>query len=409
MSQFALPFASTLSMPRLRTLLLLLLLPAHTLLAQQPWVRHTIDDSSQGADGVRPADVNGDGRLDLCVGWEEGGIVRVYLHPGPGQVTSPWPAVTVGKVKSPEDAVFVDVNDDGAIDVVSACEGKQRTIFMHLAPSDPSAYLDPQAWQTQPLTSSKQQAQWMFVLPWLGEEGEKLRLIAGSKGPDAAIGQFARPSEAPATSNFVWTKLADAGWIMSLIAEDVDSDGQKDLVYSDRKGSRRGVYWLNLTSRETGEARLIGGSDREVMFADVADIDGDNRRDVMAATRDGGLLVFRRTGEAPKFETIEIHLPERTGTGKSVKGADIDLDGSIDLVFSCENAQKKHGVMWLSRRPGQSLENSVWSSHPISGDQQGIKFDLLQLIDLDEDGDLDVLTCEERDNLGVIWYENPTR
>jgi hypothetical protein len=24
-------------------------------------------------------------------------------------------------------------------------------------------------------------------------------------------------------------------------------------------------------------------------------------------------------------------------------------------------------------------------------------------------GDLDVITCEERDQLGVVWYENPTR
>ena len=29
------------------------------------------------------------------------------------------------------------------------------------------------------------------------------------------------------------------------------------------------------------------------------------------------------------------------------------------------------------------------------------------LADLDGDGDLDVLTCEEVGNLGVIWYENP--
>ena len=45
---------------------------------------------------------------------------------------------------------------------------------------------------------------------------------------------------------------------------------------------------------------------------------------------------------------------------------------------------------------------------PIS-DLQGSKFDLLQLMDVDQDGDLDVITCEERDNLGLVWYENPTR
>ncbi len=39
---------------------------------------------------------------------------------------------------------------------------------------------------------------------------------------------------------------------------------------------------------------------------------------------------------------------------------------------------------------------------------EGSKFDLIQAVNLDGDGDLDLLTCEERDNLGVFWYENPT-
>ncbi|CAN5363685.1 hypothetical protein BH23VER1_BH23VER1_20710 [soil metagenome] len=29
------------------------------------------------------------------------------------------------------------------------------------------------------------------------------------------------------------------------------------------------------------------------------------------------------------------------------------------------------------------------------------------MVDLDEDGDLDLMTCEEVHHLGVIWYENP--
>ena len=62
--------------------------------------------------------------------------------------------------------------------------------------------------------------------------------------------------------------------------------------------------------------------------------------------------------------------------------------------------------MWMSYR--EAVTEPSWDAHEISG-PEGSKFDLVQLLDLDEDGDLDVLTCEERDNLGVIWYENPTR
>ena len=70
--------------------------------AAQPWARHTIDAASKkefrlGADGVRLADVNGDGLLDIVTGWEEGGAIRVCVNPGPKKVRETWPAVTVGR------------------------------------------------------------------------------------------------------------------------------------------------------------------------------------------------------------------------------------------------------------------------------------------------------------------------
>ena len=86
---------------------------------------------------------------------------------------------------------------------------------------------------------------------------------------------------------------------------------------------------------------------------------------------------------------------------------DIDLDGQPDLVFTCEQAsQDKSGCMWLSYRDAPT--DPVWDAHDISG-PEGLKYDLVQLLDLDADGDLDVLTCEEAENLGVFWYENPVR
>ena len=63
-------------------------------------------------------------------------------------------------------------------------------------------------------------------------------------------------------------------------------------------------------------------------------------------------------------------------------------------------------MMWMSNKTSP-LEPG-WSGHPISG-PKGTKYDLVELIDLDGDGDLDVLTCEEVENLGVFWYENPLR
>ena len=367
------------------------------------WKRHAIDSTSRGADGVRPMDVNNDGRPDLCTGWEEGGVIRVYLHPGKDDVTGPWPKVTVGKVASPEDAVFVDLNLDGAIDVVSACEGKQRELFVHWAPTSPADYLNEMAWRTEPLPGSHPTSMWMFSLPWPKADHSGIDLISGAKGNGAAIGRLV---QAENTQRWNWQPIVDAGWIMSLEAEDINGDGKADLVYSDRKGKTRGVFWIDMANPDKpGKPQLIGGANQEVMFLDVADFDADGKKDVVVAMRSEGILVMRRTSDEPMFEPIRIPLPPNTGGGKSVRIGDIDSNGTPDLVFSCEHSENKHGVMWLSR----SENSDEWTPHQISGDKDGIKFDLLQLIDLDEDGDLDVLTCEERDNLGVIWYENPLR
>src|SRR5688572_25139842 len=121
---------------------------------QRPWSRHIIDNALKGADGVRLVDVNGDGKLDVATGWEEGGGIRVCINPGAAKVKAKWPAVTVGKVGSPEDAVLVDVDGDGNVDVVSSCEGRTRAIYFHLSPGR-EKILDEAAWTTARLPASE--------------------------------------------------------------------------------------------------------------------------------------------------------------------------------------------------------------------------------------------------------------
>jgi len=381
-------------------------------MAAEPWARHTIDGSSRGADGVRLRDVNGDGLPDATTGWEEGGLVRVYLHPGAKRVREPWPAVTVGKVRSPEDAVLVDLDGDGAVDVVSSCEGGNRTMYVHWAPRDPQRYLEPDAWQTEPMGATAGKQAWMFCLPLAIDGRHGIDLIAGSKAKGASVGWLEAPEDARRLDRWRWHALYDAGWIMSLEAADVDGDGDRDVVASDRKGKSRGVLWLeNPGANKAGEdwtVHRVGGDDREVMFLDVADLDQDGNTDILAMTIGHGVTWFRRKpGEQVRFEPHTIEHPPGTGRGKSVRAADVDLDGQNDLVISCETSTPpKAGLVWMSCREAPSERQ--WKTHPLSG-PEGVKFDLVQLFDLDADGDLDVLTCEERANLGVIWYENPAK
>jgi hypothetical protein len=217
--------------------------------AAESWKRHTIDDSSRGADGVRTADVNGDGLTDLVTGWEEGGVIRVYLNPGPKKSHDRWPAVTIGKVRSPEDAVFVDLDGDGRIDVVSSCEGRERSLFVHWAPKDRSKYLDESAWKTEPLPASAGKAMWMFCVPVQVDGKRGADLVAGSKGKDAGVGWFEFPDDPRNLAAWKWRPIYTGGWIMSLFEIDMDSDGDPDVVITDRKGKNSGCRWLENPGR----------------------------------------------------------------------------------------------------------------------------------------------------------------
>ena len=116
------------------------LLPEHaesqTVAGRSPWKCHIIDGTSRGADGVKLADVNRDGLMDITTGWEETGLTRVYLNPGPTKAKSKWPFVTTGETRSVEDAVFVDLDEDGSVDVVSCCEGNTQSVFVQWAPKN---------------------------------------------------------------------------------------------------------------------------------------------------------------------------------------------------------------------------------------------------------------------------------
>lgn len=402
-------------MLKLLTVLFSWLLLFPHLCAGEVWKRHTIDATSRGADGARLMDVNGDGRTDLVTPWEEGGLIRVYLHPGSEKVSRPWPSVTVGRVRSPEDAVFVDLDKDGNVDVVSCCEGTQRCVFVHWAPASSDDYLDPSLWKTEPIPCTAGKQMWMFAVSLQIDGKGGVDLILGSKGDGGSISWLQSPQQPRDLDAWKLHRVIDAGWIMSLRLVDMNADHKLDLLLSDRRGLARGVKWLEIPKKPVSDAwpeHRIGGAGNEVMFLDIDDLDGDREHEVIVATHQTKMLVFSQrflNGKpTDKWSAQEIPNPNALPNGKGVVVGDVDLDGRNDIVHTTEPGgdQSLSGVSWLKQNRNDG--RVTWTTFDISG-PAGIKFDLVRLADLDQDGDLDVITCEERHNLGVIWYENPTR
>ena len=386
-------------------------------LSPKAWIRHTIDSSSSGADGAKLADINQDGHPDIATGWEEGSITKLYVHPGPDKVTQAWPAVTVGETPHVEDAVFADMDDDGRLDIVSCTENVSRKIVIHLSPE--AELLNPQKWQQLVLPASEGRMMWMYAEPLQVDGRYGVDLVAAGKGEGAALGWFEAPETAGDWEAWKWHPISPVGWIMSIMLRDMDYDGDTDVVISDRRGPQQACRWLEnpgsaANQKRTWKNHVIGGEGKEFMFMTMADMDGDGTEEVVAAERtDQTISIYQRQNKAgTQWKEQMIVLPQFTGRAKSVAVGDMNGDGVADLVHSTNTeGLDKVGLTWVDGRslndPSDAIFQSISGVHPA-------KFDKVELIDLDEDGDLDVLTCEENygadsNGLGVIWYENPQK
>lgn len=373
---------------------------------------HTIDNRSLGADGTKVFDANGDGRLDIVCGWEQGNITRVYLQPA--ALDQPWPFV---ELPSPEveDALLADLDGDGATDVVTFSEGDHRRITIHWAPSSADAYLQADAWTHADIACTLGLTQWMFGQAMDVDGTYGLDLVVGAKNEGALLGWLEAPANPRDMSAWRLHPISPVGWIMSIELMDMDGDGQTDLLISDRKGPGRGVKWYRHPGKEAaarGEAwteQLIGLTQGNPMFLGASQEGG--RWHIWVPNHRDSLLQFRqRNAAATDWATASWPFPEGSGRiGKSAALGDLNQDGYLDVITTYEGAAHLQGVMASLGNEQGSFQRHV----PVSG-LEGIKYDFARLIDMDADGDLDVLTSEENDNarggqggLGVVWYENP--
>ena len=336
------------------------------------------------------------------------------------QAAPVWKVITAGKSPDAEDAVFFDADGDGDLDIISSAEGRARRIQVHWAPPVGS-YTRESEWRTETLHSDG--SQWMFAVPMDVDRRRGPDLIVGGKNEGASIGWLESPADPRRAGDWTFHRLSDAGWIMSLIVTDMNRDGLPDVLLSDRIGKMAGVRWLenpgpiSVALNGPWTNHWVGGRERAPMLIDTGDLDGDGVDEIVVPhylKDDFRLSIFKRSSPtADSWVEHAIRYPRIAGRPKAVAIGDIDLDGRRDLVLSAEQAvDGKRGIVWLRFR--DSPFQGDWNVFDVSG-PEGVKFDLNLLLDVDADGDLDVINSEENDNardgkpgLGVVWYENPT-
>lgn len=405
-----------------------------------PWQRHAFvagvsgAGNPDGADGLYLADFNGDGDLDAVVGHEQGLRVTLSLNPGPAGnlVEGEWPTVILPTVNmcSVEDAIACDVDADGSLDIVAACEtGTVRVEIMFApSPATDAALLNPANWTRVTLDDSATRRSMRAACADLAGDSA-LEIIVGEKdaGVASTVGYYS--SATPRTgSSWAHTAIVPVGWVMQMYVIDFDGDLDLDIVYSDREGintptpdlTNRGVRWLDSDGADPPvfTERTISAVEGQWKWFDLADWDGDTDLDVIGCRSEPPSVheqaIFINGGGGTSWSEVAVLVPTGVGFCQHATAADVDDDGDLDLAVSYFDATNARSLVW-QMRAGAAL-TPTFKTGNISGiidADSDVKLDNLVWFDIDEDGDVDAMSTEQHvasgtgPGLGGVYWENP--
>ncbi len=427
-------------------------------LAEGPtWTMHRISDDYLIANSAGLADVNQDGFPDLSVIDEGVGTLTLLFHPGPGKdPRQPWKRIVLGVTGNPEYACLGDLDGDGSFDYVVADgddleKGLKTGVRIVWGPAARET-AQPDKWQAAGHIPGTEGAQYLYV---------ECRDVNGDAAADILAGgrrhsvtkQYAgiRWLEAPADKArrrdlAAWRQHFIAPDVFSghaFVSADIDQDGDEDLVDAnadwDTSKWDEEIYWLENPGAGRPEQRQPWKQHRVWRGTEfyakpqlgVGDFDGDGLADLVTQTQNSIHLFRKRIKAAPGPEAWErtvIHKPEpMQWIGRPCKFADLNGDGRLDVVAALIHndghlPKDKFSVFWLEQTGPRSAPD--WITRPIKPSDGynsrrqwvGEKWDHLIPLDVDRDGDLDLLgNVEEhyrpvngRDQsfFSVVWFEN---
>lgn len=339
-------------------------------------------------------DFNNDGKLDIIAG------AHLYLAPD-------WKAI---KVREPVTDVndegkgychdfanlALDVDGDGKLDVVSCFWHEKQTAWYRNTGTTGGLW---------PETVIQQNGNFETGCLWdIDGDGKAREVLPDSK---ATVWYDLQPGGKFGIHTICEKPMAFGGG-----AGDINGDGRPDVLrpnaWFEAPADPRQGEWkehpLSLGSPEDGKVEHTP----QIL---VYDVNGDGLNDIItSAAHKYGIFWYQQIRQGNEI-TWQRHLIDDSWTqAHSLTLADFDGDGDLDLAtgkrFMAHNGKDPEefaplGVYWYELQPGRTTK---WVKHVISYDA-GIGSALnIPVVDLDGDGDLDVVVTGKWG--GPVWFEN---
>jgi hypothetical protein len=190
---------------------------------------------------------------------------------------------------------------------------------------------------------------------------------------------------------------------------DIDGDGMRDIVFAAKTDNSIG--WLkNNGSLNEWPLTWIDTDCVRCFNARIADMDKNGKSDIIASEDDliaGGKLHIFSFKENPllKKNWIDCAVAEfPKGHGVSIfEIIDIDIDGDLDVVTG-----NHQGDVYIIENNFPHNMNEEWNKYKINdfNINMGHDFREIDVGDIDGDRDLDIIVADEGKNM-IIWFENP--
>jgi Bacterial Ig-like domain/FG-GAP-like repeat len=265
-------------------------------------------------------DVNGDGRNDLALSGDGCGAMVLVAGPS-GDFER---AVTIATTWVPR-ARFADMNGDGRLDAVtqSAPFFVETQVEVRLQLADGS-FGSPQTVASAPLSD--------FAVADMNNDGRPDLVLAGALAPGRNVAWAPQLVDGGFGALNYLSHPVDANLQFVAVA-DLDGNGRLDIVAA--TASYNGLVmslWHQASDGSFGAAATLPGREG-VVGVSVADLDGDGRLDVVGhQPSSGGLAVYRQT-QAATYAPVEYLVGSSNFGSSNPAYGDLNGDGKTDFVM----------------------------------------------------------------------------